>query len=95
MGFTMPIFISGLGFANNPEAFVTAKTTILLASLIAVAFPKAGFMGLCHCAPRQKYAVFCRTGVKNEPCPILIKQKTELLEVELPALHLVRPISSR
>lgn len=35
MGFTMSIFISGLGFTNNPEALLTAKTAILLASLIA------------------------------------------------------------
>lgn len=35
MGFTMSIFISGLGFANAPETLVTAKTAILLASLVA------------------------------------------------------------
>ena len=35
MGFTMSIFITGLGFANTPEALVTAKTAILLASLVA------------------------------------------------------------
>ncbi len=35
MGFTMSIFISGLGFANAPQALVMAKTAILLASLIA------------------------------------------------------------
>ena len=35
MGFTMSIFIAGLGFANTPEALVSAKTAILLASLIA------------------------------------------------------------
>jgi NhaA family Na+:H+ antiporter len=35
MGFTMSIFIAGLGFASNPEALVGAKTAILLASLVA------------------------------------------------------------
>ncbi len=35
MGFTMSIFITGLGFANTPEALVTAKTAILIASLVA------------------------------------------------------------
>jgi len=35
MGFTMSIFIAGLGFANNADALVTAKTAILLATLIA------------------------------------------------------------
>lgn len=35
MGFTMSIFITGLGFADNPETLVTAKTAILLASLLA------------------------------------------------------------
>lgn len=35
MGFTMSIFISGLGFASTPEALLTAKTAILLASLVA------------------------------------------------------------
>lgn len=34
MGFTMSIFISGLGFANNPETLQTAKAAILLASLL-------------------------------------------------------------
>jgi Na+:H+ antiporter, NhaA family len=35
MGFTMSIFIAGLGFANNPEALLAAKSAILLASLLA------------------------------------------------------------
>lgn len=35
MGFTMSIFIAGLGFANDPEALLAAKTAILLASLVA------------------------------------------------------------
>jgi len=35
MGFTMSIFIAGLGFASNPDALLTAKTAILLASLTA------------------------------------------------------------
>ncbi len=35
MGFTMSIFISGLSFGNSPETLVTAKTAILLASLVA------------------------------------------------------------
>jgi NhaA family Na+:H+ antiporter len=35
MGFTMSIFIAGLGFADNPHALVMAKTAILIASLIA------------------------------------------------------------
>jgi len=35
MGFTMSIFIAGLGFADNPEALISAKTAILLASLVA------------------------------------------------------------
>lgn len=35
MGFTMSIFIAGLGFANQPEHLVIAKTGILTASLIA------------------------------------------------------------
>ena len=35
MGFTMSIFIAGLGFENNPEALLSAKSAILLSSLIA------------------------------------------------------------
>lgn len=35
MGFTMSIFIAGLGFANSPEELVGAKAAILVASLIA------------------------------------------------------------
>jgi len=35
MGFTMSIFIAGLGFANQPDQLVVAKTGILSASLIA------------------------------------------------------------
>jgi len=35
MGFTMSIFIAGLGFANNPEALLAAKSAILMASLLA------------------------------------------------------------
>lgn len=35
IGFTMSIFIAGLGFANDPDALLGAKTGILLASLIA------------------------------------------------------------
>jgi NhaA family Na+:H+ antiporter len=35
MGFTMSIFIAGLGFGNQPEQLVIAKTGILTASLIA------------------------------------------------------------
>jgi len=35
MGFTMSIFIAGLGFAEQPELLVIAKTGILAASLIA------------------------------------------------------------
>jgi len=35
MGFTMSIFIAGLGFADKPDALVSAKTAILLASLVA------------------------------------------------------------
>lgn len=35
MGFTMSIFIASLGFAGSPEALVTAKTAVLLASLCA------------------------------------------------------------
>jgi NhaA family Na+:H+ antiporter len=35
MGFTMSIFIAGLGFDNNPEALLSAKSAILLSSLIA------------------------------------------------------------
>ncbi len=35
IGFTMSIFIAGLGFENNPEALLSAKTAILLASLVA------------------------------------------------------------
>jgi NhaA family Na+:H+ antiporter len=35
MGFTMSIFIAGLGFASSPEALVNAKGAILLASLVA------------------------------------------------------------
>lgn len=35
IGFTMSIFIAELGFANNPEALLMAKTGILIASVIA------------------------------------------------------------
>ncbi len=35
MGFTMSIFITNLGFTTEPATLVTAKTAILLASLIA------------------------------------------------------------
>jgi NhaA family Na+:H+ antiporter len=35
IGFTMSIFIAGLGFTNNLEALLSAKTAILLASLVA------------------------------------------------------------
>lgn len=35
MGFTMSIFIAGLGFTTQPEQLVIAKTGILTASLIA------------------------------------------------------------
>jgi len=35
MGFTMSIFITNLGFTSEPAALVTAKTAILLASLVA------------------------------------------------------------
>lgn len=35
MGFTMSIFIAGLGFADNPQALVVAKTAILIASLLS------------------------------------------------------------
>ncbi|MGD8934356.1 MAG: Na+/H+ antiporter NhaA, partial [Gammaproteobacteria bacterium] len=35
MGFTMSIFIAGLGFTNSPEDLVSAKAAILLASLVA------------------------------------------------------------
>lgn len=35
MGFTMSIFIAGLGFAHNLDTLVAAKSAILLASLIA------------------------------------------------------------
>lgn len=35
IGFTMAIFIASLGFANNPEAIVAAKSGIIVGSLIA------------------------------------------------------------
>lgn len=35
IGFTMSIFIAGLGFTNDPDALQSAKTGILFASLIA------------------------------------------------------------
>lgn len=35
VGFTMAIFIAGLGFTDNPDALVTAKSAILLASFTA------------------------------------------------------------
>jgi len=35
MGFTMSIFISGLGFSDNPAALQMAKTGILIASFVA------------------------------------------------------------
>jgi len=35
MGFTMSIFITNLGFTAEPATLVTAKTAILLASLVA------------------------------------------------------------
>ena len=47
MGFTMSIFVAGLGFANSPEDLVSAKTAILLASLIA---GLAGYLWLLFCS---------------------------------------------
>ena len=35
MGFTMSIFIAGLGFENSPQELVAAKTGIIAASLLA------------------------------------------------------------
>ena len=35
MGFTMSIFIAGLGFTSETETLIAAKTAILLASLLA------------------------------------------------------------
>ena len=35
MGFTMPIFISGLGFTNSDQTLTIAKTAILVASVLA------------------------------------------------------------
>jgi len=35
MGFTMSIFVAGMGFADSPEALVNAKLSILLATMIA------------------------------------------------------------
>jgi NhaA family Na+:H+ antiporter len=35
MGFTMSIFIAGLGFGSDSETLITAKTAILLASVLA------------------------------------------------------------
>lgn len=43
MGFTMAIFIAGLGFAGEPEALLSAKIAILAASIIAGA---AGYLWL-------------------------------------------------
>jgi len=43
MGFTMSIFITNLGFESEPVTLVTAKTSILFASLVAGV---AGFLWL-------------------------------------------------
>ncbi len=50
MGFTMSIFIAGLGFADQPELQVIAKTGILTASLIAGA---CGYLWLRLAVPAQ------------------------------------------
>jgi NhaA family Na+:H+ antiporter len=43
MGFTMSIFITNLGFESEPVTLITAKTSILFASLVAGV---AGFLWL-------------------------------------------------
>ena len=48
MGFTMSIFIAGLGFHNQPEQLLIAKTGILTASLIAGV---GGYLWLRFAAP--------------------------------------------
>ncbi len=49
IGFTMSIFIADLGFINNPEALLMAKTGILMASAVA---GLGGFVWLWyHCNP--------------------------------------------
>jgi NhaA family Na+:H+ antiporter len=52
MGFTMSIFIAGLGFADHPEQLLVAKAGILTASFIAGI---SGFLWLRFaCQPRLK-----------------------------------------
>lgn len=48
MGFTMSVFVAGLGFANQPEQLLIAKTGILTASLIA---GLGGYLWLRFAAP--------------------------------------------
>jgi NhaA family Na+:H+ antiporter len=50
IGFTMSIFIAGLGFSNQPEHLLIAKTGILTASLIA---GLAGYLWLRFCCARS------------------------------------------
>jgi NhaA family Na+:H+ antiporter len=51
MGFTMSIFIAGLGFSNQPEQLLIAKTGILTASLIAGV---GGYLWLRIAAPLSR-----------------------------------------
>ncbi|WP_455235382.1 Na+/H+ antiporter NhaA [Thiogranum longum] len=51
MGFTMSIFIAGLGFSNQPEQLLIAKTGILTASLIAGV---GGYLWLRFAAPLSR-----------------------------------------
>jgi len=51
IGFTMSIFVAELGFAQNPEELLKAKTGVLLASLIAGI---SGFIWLYVTANKQK-----------------------------------------
>lgn len=50
IGFTMSVFIAGLGFAGQPEQFLAAKTGILAGSLLA---GLAGYLWLMFAVRRQ------------------------------------------
>jgi len=52
IGFTMSVFIAHLGFSGQPEMLLAAKTSILLASLIA---GTAGYLWLRYCSAVQSH----------------------------------------
>ncbi len=64
MGFTMSIFIAGLGFADQPEKLLIAKTAILTASLIAGV---GGYLWLRLAAPDHPTADVRHSDDTNPP----------------------------